>query len=393
MKNILKLAILLLIFTACKDNKPADNIDLKSQKAIVEKQIDSLSKVLIKIDKELGKTQEEEIPAIKAEKPSKKYFTHYIDLQGSIDTDGNVMAIPEAMGKVIKIYKKEGDIVHKGQILMTLDNALVKNQISELQTQYALAKTAYERQKRLWDQKIGSEMAYLQAKTKKDALVKKIRTLRTQLAKFNVKAPISGTLDDLMIKSGEMAAPQRPVARIINLRNVYAQADVSEKYLPNVKKGTHVIISFPELQKTKEAKITSVGSFIHPNNRTFKIRIDLRNDHNELKPNLTGNIKIKDFEAKDALVLPLSIVQEDREGNNYVFVLQPDSNNKDAYKVVKKVMKLGKTYKDEVMILSGLNTDDLIALQGARGLTEGDLVKISNQADFTEKTTAKPVKK
>jgi len=393
MKHILKISIVLLLLTSCKNSENKSNNDLNSQKTSIIKQIDSLNKALIDIDKALGKNQEEEIPKIKAQKANNKTFIHYIDLQGSIDTDGNVMAIPEVMGKVIKIYKKEGDVVRKGQILMTLDNSLIKNQISELQTQYDLAKTSYERQKRLWDQKIGSEMAFLQAQTQKNSLAKKIKTLRTQLARFNVKAPINGTLDELMIKSGEMAAPQKPVARIINLRKVYAQADVSEKYLSNIKKGTQVAIFFPELQKTKQAQITSVGNYIHPNNRTFKIRIDLYNDHNELKPNQTGNIKIKDFEAKDALVLPLSLIQEDRKGNNYVFVLQTVTNKKDTYKVVKKVLQLGQSYKDEIMILSGLSADDIIALQGARGLTEGDLVKISNQADIAENTTAKTTKK
>jgi RND family efflux transporter MFP subunit len=188
-----------------------------------------------------------------------------------------------------------------------------------------------------------------------------------------------------MIKEGEMAAPQRPVARVVNLSKVYAQADVSEKYLPSIRKGTQVIIDFPELNKTVQSTVSSVGSFIHPNNRTFKIRIDLLNLDHSLKPNLTGNIKIKDLAVKDALVLPLSMVQEDRNGNNYVFVLQPIEGEKDVYKVVKKVLELGQTYKDEVIVKSGLSTDDILAMQGARGLTEGDKVKISNLEALTAK--------
>jgi len=388
MKNILKVAIVLLAFSSCKNDKPEFNGDLKSQKVQLEKQIDSLNKLLIKIDKALGKDKQEEIPEIKATTVAKTDFEHYIELQGSIDTDGNVMVIPEAMGKVQKIYKKEGDKVRKGQVIMLLDNSLIRNQIAEVSTQYSLAKTAYERQKRLWDQKIGSEMAYLQAETQKKSLARKLNTLRSQMAKFNVKSPITGTLDDLMIKEGEMAAPQRPVARVVNLSKVYAQADVSEKYLANIKNGTQVIIDFPELNKTVQSTVSSVGSFIHPNNRTFKIRIDLLNLDHSLKPNLTGNIKIKDLSVKDALVLPLSMVQEDREGNNYVFVLQPDTEKKDVYKVVKKVLKLGQTYKGNVLVKSGLSTDDILALQGARGLTEGDKVKISNLEALTAKQEA-----
>jgi len=386
MKNILKIAIVLLALSSCKNDKTIPQGDLVSQKAQLEKQIDSLNKILINVDKELGKDKEEEIPQIKAINIAAKNFEHYIELQGSIDTDGNVMVIPEAMGKVQKIYKKEGDRVRKGQVIMLLNNSLIRNQIAEVRTQYSLAKTAYERQKRLWDQKIGSEMAYLQAETQKKSLERKLNTLRSQMAKFNVKSPITGILDDLMIKEGEMAAPQRPVARVVNLSKVYAQADVSEKYLPNIKKGTQVNIDFPELNKTVQSTVSSVGSFIHPNNRTFKIRIDLLNLDHTLKPNLTGNIKIKDLAVNDVIVLPLSTVQEDREGNNYVFVLQLIEGKEGVYKVVKKVLELGKTYKGEVMIKSGLSIGDLLAMQGARGLTEDDKVMISNLSELAKKS-------
>jgi RND family efflux transporter MFP subunit len=239
-----------------------------------------------------------------------------------------------------------------------------------------LAKTTYERQKRLWEQKIGSEMNYLQAKTKKQSLYKKLKTLRSQLAKFKVKAPISGTLDDLMIKEGEMAAPQRPVARIVNLDKVYMQADVSEKYLSKIKKGTAVEIYFPELNKKIRSVVSYVGNFIHPNNRTFKIRVDLLNLDGDLKPNLTGNLKIKDFETQNAIVLPLSLVQEDRQGNNYVYVLKKQEDS--IYKVKKQALETGISYKDKIMINNGLKGGELIAGLSARGLTEGDEVVLAN---------------
>ena len=219
-------------------------------------------------------------------------------------------------------------------------------------------------------------MAFLQAKTKKEALARKLKTLYAQLAKFKVKAPISGTLDDLMIKEGEMAAPQKPVARIVNLDKVYMQADVSERYLPQIKEGSEVLVDFPEIGKQIQSTVSYVGNFIHPNNRTFKIRIDLLNLDGELKPNLTGNIKIKDYETPEAIVLPLALVQEDREGNNYVYVLQPVEGKEGVYEVKKQIIELGKSYKDEVVIESGLNAGDIIASGSARGLTEGDKVKV-----------------
>ncbi len=374
-KYIIGLGIIAFGFTACKDKKVASN-DLFSQKEQIENQIDSLNKILKKIDKKIGANKKEEIPNIDADAVKTQNFTHYIELQGNVDTDGNVMVIPEAMGKVIKIYKNEGDKVKKGQVLMTLDASMLRNQISEVRTQYALAKTAFERQKRLWNQKIGSEMAYLQAKTKKESLAKRLTTLRSQLSKMQVKAPISGVIDDMMIKEGEMATPQRPVARVVNLSKVYMQADVSEKYLTKIHKGTPVKIDFPEIGNQIKSKISYVGNFIHPNNRTFKIRINILNLDHKLKPNLTGNIKIKDFEKKDAIVLPISIIQEDREGNNFVFVLIPIENEKGVYKVKKQIVKIGQTYKGNSLITEGLSVGDLIPLQGARGLSDGDKVKV-----------------
>ncbi len=375
-KYFIGLGIIAISFSACK-NTETKNTDLVSQKSQIEKQIDSLNKLLKKIDKKLGADKEEEIPTIDANVVKTQNFTHYIELQGNIDTDGNVMVIPEAMGKVVKIYKNEGDRVRKGQLLMTLDASTLRSQISEVQTQYRLAKTAYERQKRLWDQKIGSEMAFLQAKTKKQSLAGRLNTLRSQLKKMQVKAPINGVIDDMMIKEGEMATPQRPVARVVNLSKVYVQADVSEKYLTSIHKGTPVIIDFPEIGNQIQSTVSYVGNFIHPNNRTFKIRVNILNLNHKLKPNLTGNIKIKDFDKKDAIVLPLSVIQEDREGNNFVFVLVKDKEKQDVYVVKKQVIKIDKTYKGNALISEGLSVGDVIPLEGARGLSDGDKVMIN----------------
>ncbi len=388
-KYIIGIGIGLLLISACKNkkNKSTNTQTLLQQKEILEKQIDSLQNILVKINKQLGTSQEKDIPIINARQVQPIKFVHYIELQGNVDTDGNVLVKPEAMGQIKRIYKNEGDHVQKGEVIMTLDDSTLRSQIGEVQTQYELAQTAFERQKRLWEQKIGSEMSYLQAKTKKEALARKLQTLRIQLGKMKVKAPISGTLDDLMVKEGEIAAPQMPVARLVNLTKVYIQADVSEKYLPQIKKGTPVIIDFSEFNKQITSTISSVGNFIDPNNRTFKIRINIFNPSEDLKPNLTGNIKIKDIEKENTIVIPLSLLQEDRTGNNFVYVLSPVKGNEKIYKVKKRIVEAGPFYKDKVWIKSGLQTGDLIALEGARGLSEGDLVKVNQK-----KTTTQPSK-
>ncbi len=385
MKKYLSALSLILLLQACQTKTKAvgpENLQAKKEKIVA--QIDSLNRLLTQIDKQLMTNESASIPKIDAMVVLPKSFTHYIDLQGNVDTDGNVLVVPEAMGTVKKVFKNEGDFVRKGQTILILDDRVIRNQIDEVKTQYALAKTAYERQQRLWKQKIGSEMAYLQAKTKKEALERKLKTLQAQLDKFHVKAPVSGTLDDLMIKEGEMAAPQRPVARLVNLQKVYVQADVSEKYLPVIKKNTLVQVIFSEINQQRTAKVNYVGNFIHPNNRTFKIRVNLSNSDNLLKPNLTANLKIKDFSVDNAIVLPLSLIQEDRQGQNFVFVLQPVPHEKGVYKVVKRIVHIGKTYKDQALVTDGLHAGDIITTLAGRGLTEGDKVQIQNMEQFVK---------
>ncbi len=371
----------LLLNIACENSNgttSAENQDLEVKKEILLKQIDSLQAELEQINRQLGLKNMVNIPYIQADSVKTSTFTKYLEFQGNVKTDGNVTVVPSFMGEVKKIYVKVGQRVRKGQPLMKLDDAVLRNQISEVQTQYKLAKTAYERQKKLWEQKIGSEMQFLQAKTKKESLARKLNTLYAQLKKTVVKSPISGTVDDLMIKEGEMATPQRPVARIVSLKDVYMEADVSEKYLTKIKKGTPAEVIFPEINKNIFTKVNYTGNFIHPNNRTYKIRVNIPNKEKLFKPNLMGIIKIKVLEVKDAVVIPLSLLQEDIEGNNFVFVLEP-TDEEDIFSVKKKFVKPGDIYKNRVWIKEGLQPGEIIPLTGARGLTEGDLVKITRQ--------------
>jgi RND family efflux transporter MFP subunit len=307
-----------------------------------------------------------------------------VDLQGVVKSDGDVTVVPLFQGEVMKIYKKVGDKVRKGDLIMKLDDKILRNQIEEVRTQYRLAKTAYERQKRLWDQKIGSEMAYLQARTKYLSLSKKLRTLNEQLKKAKITSPISGTLDDLMIKEGETAMPGRPVARIVNLDKVYVDADVSERYLKEMRKGRPAKVIFPEAGLEKEARLDYVGNFIHPNNRTFKIRIDLDNPEGLLKPNLTAKIKVLSHKTDSAVVIPVSLVQEDAKGHSFVYVLealQPGNEGKMLYVVRKQPVTKALVYDKKVWISEGLKPGDLLALSGSYGLTEGEKVYVKNKDD------------
>jgi RND family efflux transporter MFP subunit len=381
-KGLLVLLSLMMITGACGNKKKTTGTDLKTRRKIIKKQLDSLKKELVRIERKLRDTLDEDIPFISVDTVAVRDFIYYIDLQGTVKSDGDVTVVPSFQGEVMKIYKKVGDKVKKGDVLMRIDDKILRNQIAEVRTQYSLAKTAYERQKRLWEQKIGSEMAYLQAKTQYLALQKKLATLNEQLKKAKVTAPVSGTLDDLMIKEGETAMPGRPVARIVNLKKVYVDADVSEKYLKEMRKGRPVKLFFPEAGLEKKARLDYVGNFIHPNNRTFKIRINLDNPEGLLKPNLTARIKVLGEKIDSVVVIPVSLVQEDAQGKPYVYILEFMKKNpegKPVYRVKKAMVEKGKIYDKQIWIKKGLKQGDLLALSGAYGLTEGDQVYIKSE--------------
>ncbi len=379
-KGIVIGSVMLMSLMSCNSGGTSgENIDLQTKRKIIRKQIDSLKKELVKVEKQLRDSIVEEYPEISVDTVKSGEFSYYIDLQGVVKSDGDVLVVPLFQGEVMKIYKKVGDKVRKGDLIMKLDDKILRNQIEEVRTQYRLAQTTYERQKRLWEQKIGSEMNYLQARTKYLSLQKKLRTLNEQLKKARITSPVSGTLDELMVKEGETAMPGRPVARVVNLREVYVEADVSEKYLKDITKGKPVTVKFNEADIEEQARITHTGNFIHPNNRTFKMRIDLDNTSGLLKPNLTAKVHVLSQKIDSAVVIPVALVQEDAQGHAYVFVLdslQTDEEGRTVYEVKKRPVVRGPVYNKKIWIKDGLQPGDLLALTGAFGLTQGDRVYI-----------------
>ena len=247
-----------------------------------------------------------------------KDFNHYIEVQGTVKADQSIDLHAEMGGTVTAILTKEGSSASKGQILATLDSAVIDNSVLQLETQLALATTTFERQARLWDQNIGSEIQFLQAKAQKEGLENNMKSLKAQARKMKIIAPFSGTLIKFLRKQGSLRSPQAPFLRLVNLNNVYVESEVTETYLNSIKKGTKVLLNFTSIDKSLEASISQVGNFINPNNRSFKTRIDLKNTNNELKANLLADIKINDFNA-NGIVIPSRIVQKDRD-NKHLFI-------------------------------------------------------------------------
>ena len=384
MKNfILSLSIILVISCGPKNSKSTEEILATNDYTLIQKrkgeiktQINDLKFELNRLDNVLEKIDtDKNLFLVSAIKLKHKNFNHYLNFQGSLDTDQNVVIYPELPGLLKNIYVKQGNKVKKGQIIAKISDNGLTDQLEQLKLQRNLAKTTFERQKKLWDQKIGSEIQYLQAETNFKGLEKKISQMRDQEGKTRILAPFDGTIDDVIADIGSNLAPGlTPILRIINIEKMKVSAEIPEIHIPYIKKNKNVKIYIPILDKQILGKISSVGNFINPNNRSFSIEIKLLNKSNELKPNMTVSLEINDYENKSAILIPSKDILEDEEGNFYVYKLVIDSN--ENYKSNKVMIQKGKSYNNMTEIKSGLKENDLIINDGLRQVEDGQIVKV-----------------
>ncbi|MCF6180431.1 efflux RND transporter periplasmic adaptor subunit [Lutibacter sp.] len=377
MKNISLLILTVITILSCGEKTEKSTLEqLNLNKNNIISKIDSLSTALKSVELEIAKIDTTKKLQIVTSIPVKnEIFKHYVEIQGVVKTNKNIEIRPELGGNVTKIFVKEGQHVAAGQILAQLDDSTIKRNIDELNTQLALAKTTFERQKRLWDQKIGSEIQYLQTKTKKESLQNNIAVLKAQAKKMKIIAPFSGVIDEIFPKVGELTSPQTPVVRLLNLDKMYIEADVSEKYVNAIKKGTEAIISFENNPNQIISKVNQVANFIEPNNRSFRIKVPINGFNKILKPNLIANLKLNDFTANNAITIPSNLIQEDQKGESFVFKIQKNNNQ---FKAVKTIVKTGLSYNNTTNILAGLTTNDLIINKGSRGVKNNQAITVVN---------------
>ncbi len=376
MKTIYTLLISTFLLVSCGESAPvSENLQkLTLEKQQLKQQLDSISKALIQVEHAISKLDTlKKLPIVTVLSPKNTTFNHYIDVQGTVKAEKSVALRTEMGGTVTKIYVKEGQKVVKGAVLAQLDAAILNNKIAEVQIQYQLAKTTYERQARLWKQQIGSEMQYLQAKSAKEGLENTIKTLQVQVDKLKVRAPFSGTVDAIFAKEGELASPQVPFLRLVNLQEVYVESDVTEAYAKSIKKGTRVLVFFPSLDYGVASKISQVGSFINPNNRSFKTRVELKNTNSAIKTNLLAKLRINDFTA-NGIVIPTYIIQKDTQNNTFVYTVLLEGN---TYKVVKTPITVAKEYNNQSYITAGLTVDMQLVDKGAKLVKSKDIVVVS----------------
>lgn len=374
--NIKLTSVLICLVLSCDNssNETATIVELNNSKKALINKIDSLGVLLKTVEQNISKLDtNKRLLMVTALKAKKKNFEHYIDMQGTVESDESVELFPEQSGTISKIYVDEGQSVKKGQTLIQIDDSLIKSKITETQTQLDLAITTFNRQERLWNQNIGSEIQYLQAKANKEGLENQVKSLKVQAQKFKIIAPFTGTVDEVFNKIGGLAAPMFPSLRLVNLEKIHIESEVTETYLKNIKVDTKVELFFPSLGNKINAKITQVGNFINPDNRSFKIRIDIKNENNDLKPNLLADLKINDF-ANFGIVVPSKLIQKDRLGNSFVYTLNKVNG---SYNVNKSYIKEKMTYKNESFISEGLSEDVLVVDKGSRLIKEGEIVILS----------------
>ena len=386
MKKILYLLSLILLFITCSQqstessdkNLVEDNdlAELISKRTYYTKQINDLSLELENINSAidaLGGTEKRQL--ITAFKSKKQPFEHQLEVQANIKTRQNVLIYPEFAGRLIKLKVEEGQKVKKGTLLAIIEDAGLKDQLDQIKLQLDLTKTTFERTKRLWDQKIGSEMMYLEAQTRYKAAKKQVSQIRQQLAKTKIYAPFSGVIDEIPARLGSNLIPGvTPVLRIVNLNSMFAESDVPENYLSNITKGSKATVTIPALNLVQKTQVHQTGNFISATNRTFRVEARLENPEGIIKPNLNARLSIIDYYNPEAIMIPLRVIRENANGQPYVFILSnPEKDN--GYTTEKRMIVLGKSKEEMIEILEGVTIDELIADEGVSLLVSNQKVK------------------
>ncbi|GAB4045652.1 efflux RND transporter periplasmic adaptor subunit [Spirosoma litoris] len=367
--------ILVSLLAACSQEKKSNDLQgkreelaqLKSQQAELTTKIKSLEAEVNKLDPK--KAEETRVKDVTVSPLAASTFKHFVELQGSIDAKNNVLVSPKSGGVVTAVFVKEGDNVRAGQPIAKVDDEVLRESLSEVKTQLSLVNTVYEKQAALWKQQIGTEIQYLQAKNNKESLERRLATLNAQLGQSTVTAPISGVVDQVIVKVGQSAAPGMGLVRVVNLSQLKVVAKVADSYSGSVRKGDPVVIDFPDLNKTLNSRISFVATMVDPATRTFTIEAPLPSD-NALKPNMLARIKINDATQGNAIVINQNLIQSTENGQLvYVAV------NEGGKKIAKaKTVKTGQSYGGQIAITQGLQAGDQIVTAGYQDLVDGQQI-------------------
>lgn len=358
--RFLIIAILVLV-ASCgeKDKLTAKKQELakmKKEASDLRLAIENLEKEIGTLDPEFGRQNRKSI-LISTIQSQVGHFEHFIDVTGSVLSKKNVSISGEVSGRVQEIMAIEGMRVTKGQVLARVDAESIQRNMEEVEKQLELATVVFEKQQRLWQQQIGTELQYLEAKNRKESLEKSLASLKTQESRTSVRAPFNGTVESVIVRLGELVQPGTPMFQFVGESDLFIEADVSERYIGIVTRGDSVEISFPSINQTLNTKVSAVGSIINPNNRTFKVEVFLPNMSN-VKPNMISVLKIKDYENPKAVMIPNYLILQDTKGD-YVFTVDENMSKK-------RYIKRGRTYKELAEIIQGLDGSEILVDKGFR---------------------------
>ena len=366
MKTPLYTIALAIFFASCSGDKPKDK---KAELEQLKKERTTLNGKIDQLEAELGqKKAETDRKDVVVADVAPTHFRNYVEVQGKVDAEDNVNIMPESPGTVTGIFVKVGQNVNKGQVLAQLDDKVLRQSIAQMQTQLDLATTVFNRQKNLWDQKIGTEVQYLTAKSQKEGLEKQMAGLKSQAAMNKIKSPVSGTVDAMDLKLGASVAPGTPTGiRVVNASRLKVKALVSESYGGKVNQGDEVQVSLPDVPETLQARISFAAKVIDPESRGFNVEVKLPSNK-KYRPNMLAILKIVDYKNDEALVVPVNAIQKS-ETSEYVFLAVNG-------KAKKADIKTGKVSDGKAEVLSGLKAGDKVITTGFQDLNDGDGVKL-----------------
>jgi len=373
MKKILALVIILGLVSCSQ--APQDEESIRQQISEYKSEINQINSKIKELENKLEEFDGDERFSVPVSVKMIDYeiFNHYFEVRGTAEAVNESMISPETSGTIENIYVKEGERVRKNQLLAKLSTEIIENSIQEVESQLEYAETVYEKQKRLWEKKIGSEMQFLEAKNRRDGLQKNLQTLRSQLDMAMIKSSINGVVDEIDMKVGELAMPGVPMMQVVSLDELFINADVSETYLASVKEGDTVELSFPVYPDIKmKVPVHRIGNVINPGNRTFKMQLRISNPGSKLKPNILAVMRINDFTTPSALIVPSNIIKQDAKGQ-YIYVIREENGEKIARKVY---IETGMTYDDKSMVIEGLELGDEVITKGYTQVSDGAPVSI-----------------
>jgi RND family efflux transporter MFP subunit len=370
--NIVKVIVLILLTGySCKMDERTELQKLKNQEEQLSEKIKTIEKNKTLTKDDPMDTLKFKLVGVTSLQP--KAFDHYIKVEGRLDGDHNTAVFADVPGTISARYADVGQNVSKGQVLAQIDDQQYRSQLESLESQYRFALDMFEKQKRLWDQKIGSEVQYLQSKTNKETLEQQISSLKTQIEKFKIKSPLAGTIEECNIKAGSVVSPdpRMPAYRVLAFSGLKVSAEVSEAYAARVNVGDKLLVIFPDINRQIESKVDFVSRYINPLNRTFIVESRITDKFPDMKANMIAILEINDYHSESAIQVPMNIIQTDPNGS-YVYILRKKENYMGAFK---QPVVIGNTYNGIAEILKGLEVKDKVISTGFQELVDGEYVR------------------